>query len=461
MYSDAVPSFETGYAVTPGGIERDYRVSSLAMNWDFGPATLSTITGYNDLDYRRAVDDDFSAPEYHYRTTQLTQEEWSQEIRLTSDADRRLRWMAGLYGYFLDDRTEVNSAFQSIYAFLGGLDSVVDQQTDELAIFGSIGYDITDALTLTFSARYQDEEKKVAAADTELTSMQVSTFEDSNSWTAFLPRLALDWRFSDMQMVYASYTRSQKSGGFNVVTRSGAILPDERTYGPETSDNYELGWKSDLAGGRVMTTMALFYIDWDDQIVRALGQTFATLNTNAGRSTSKGVELEMLARPTDRIDIRFGLAYTNAKYDEYFFGALARLGMDPVLDGLPLQFYSRWTTNIDFGYTQPVVIGDWDWFGRFDWDWRDRQNVVPTADAWVAASSRLNLRTGFGNERWTVTLWGRNILDNNTATTAVFATNPAMEAEFATNQRDGVQIFQALVTSPDPRSWGVTANFQF
>jgi len=462
-FGGQLPDITSGYAVTPGGFERDQVFSSLNVNWDLGAATLTSITGYNEFEHNRSGDDDYQAFEYHFATNDTSVTEISQELRLTSNAEGPLRWMAGIYGYSREATVDIDSRYLGfLFGIFGGLGNVTEQDTDDIAVFGSVGFDITEALAVTVSGRYGKEDKSVLATDTDLQTGVSATFADEGSWSAFLPRLALDWRINDDHMAYFSYSLSEKSGGFNIVTAAGTILPQERTYDPEKSDNFEIGLKSSFADRKVATNIAVYYINWTDQIVRALGATNAVLNVNAGETTSKGIEAELISRPTDRLNIRLGISYNDSQYDEYIFGALAALGGNPDLSGNTLQYTPEWTANVSVAYTQPVGTSDWEWFSRFDFDYLDEQTAVQTASAFVGSSSRLNVNTGFGNDNWRVTLWAYNILENDTASSGVFLPNPAVLPDlFVFGARSGFQVFQALVTGPKLRSYGLTLRYDF
>ncbi len=462
MFTGEVPAHKDGFAYTPGGVERDQVFTSLKIDWDFGPATFTSITGYNDFSNDRSTDTDYSAREYHYTTANNDVNEFNQEFRLTSNSDSRVRWMAGAYAYSLEDDGESNAAYQGfLLGIFGGLHSQVSQETDTWAIFGSLDWDFTDSLTLSLAARYSNEEKSVKAVDTPLPAGTPGVYENKNDWNSFLPRASLDWRFSDDHMAYISYAYSEKAGGFNIVTVTGNVLPEERSYGPESSDNFEVGLKSTFADGRVQTTFAAYYIKWKDQIVRAVGGAGALLNVNAGKTRSKGFEFELMAQLSERWDLRGGLSYNDSKYDDYFFATLAAIGMDPVLDGNTLQYSPDWTGNISLGYTLPISSG-WDWFNRLDANYLDEQTIVQTATAYVGSTSRVNFRTGFSNDNWTFTLWAYNLFEPNTASIGVFTGNPSRLPDlFIFGARQGFPAFSPLVTSPDRASYGVTAKYRF
>jgi len=307
MFTGEVPAHKDGFAVTPGGVDREQLFSSLKIEWDFGPAIFTSITGYNDFTHNRSTDDDYSANDYHYTTSDSDVSEVSQEFRFTSNGDGNWRWMAGAYFYSLDDDVESNAAYTGwLLPIFGGLHSNIYQDTDSMAVFGSLDWSINETMNVP------------------------GVYENKDDWDSFLPRVSFDWQFSDDHMAYASWAYAEKAGGFNVVTITGGVLPEERTYDPESSNNYEIGLKSTWADGRVLTTLAAYYIRWEDQIVRAIGGAGAILNTNAGQTTSKGVEFELMAQLSENWDLRAGLSYNDSTYDEYFFAILPAIGMDPV-----------------------------------------------------------------------------------------------------------------------------------
>lgn len=81
--------------MTPGGLERTNSLTSLAIDWDLGPVTISSISGYNDLDVERAVDSDYEARSIRFQRSDIEDEEFSQELRIQSNGDGRVRWLAG------------------------------------------------------------------------------------------------------------------------------------------------------------------------------------------------------------------------------------------------------------------------------------------------------------------------------------------------------------------------------
>jgi len=480
LFAGEVPNEQTGFAVTPGFVDRENFTISLSMEWDVSDGyTITSITGFNDFNNEFATDNDYEARSIRFSSGRTAQEEFSQELRITSPGDQRFRWMLGGYYYDLSLENSLNDLFVDSAATLaislaptplGGLlplgaINTTNETTESFAIFGQLEYDLTDRLGFAFDGRWTTEEKTASAVDTNPITMAQGTFQDTANFDNFVPRFTLDYQASDDLFLYATAAKAIKTGGFNVVTVAGAILDSERTYGPEKSWNYEIGAKTTLADGRVRFNVAGFYTDWSDQIVRALGATFAVLNANAGKTSVKGIEAELFANIADGLDFTGGFAYTDSEYDSYTFGALAGLGLNPVLDGTRLQYVSKYTANASLQYSHPIT-NDFDWTSRFDIAYQSDQSIVQTADAFVGDATTINLRTGIENDRYALFVWVENLTEEDSAVTGVFIPNQATRFDTAASLAImgppvGFQAFNGLITSRNPRIWGVTARLKF
>jgi len=474
-YGGNLPSLTNGFAVTPGHNERDNVTTSFQLNWDLDTVTFTSITGYNNLELDSAVDNDYSAAEIRFEESEIEQDEFSQELRITS-VDQPIRWMTGVYFYDLDKNSKTRDAFVSgatlapvpiggglvlANALAPSLLSGSEESTRNWAVFGSMGFDLSDQLAVTLSGRYAYEKKDVDVIDTNLDTGLVGRFSDSASFNNFTPKVALDYQLTDNAMVYTSVAKAVKSGGFNTVTTTGAVAADERVYDEETSINYEVGVKTSWLDKRLTANLALFYIEWDDQIVRALGDSGAVLNENAGKSSSRGFELELAAKPSKNWDVTAGLSYTDAEYDEYTFGALAALGINPVLDGSPIQYVSEWTANTSVQYIKPVAISGFDWKSRVDAMYQSEQiGVSIDSPPLIPSRTIVNLRSGLDNGKYAVSLWVKNLFDNDETSGGVAIPNTAEAAGFIPGF-NGYQRFQSLTQAPTERTFGVTASMKF
>ncbi len=148
-----------------GIFKRDYPATSLALDWQAGDYQVTAITGYNDLQTRRDQDNDFQAGTFRYLNSRIDLDEISQELRVSSPDDRRLRWMLGGYYYDLDVTTRnrdlrvgLGAAVPAFPPFTNIVSAGLINETNfttgdqNFAIFGELGYDLTGQLRAAFQA---------------------------------------------------------------------------------------------------------------------------------------------------------------------------------------------------------------------------------------------------------------------------------------------------------------------
>lgn len=462
IYLGEVPAQTDGFAVTPGGYDRESMLWSLTGKWEISDRMeLSSITSYSDLDGVLRADIDYSAADLNYQTQQVEQEWFSQEFRLSVSGDS-FDWLAGLY-YSDQEQTDdnlqlvTNEAIEN--ALPGSLRSsqLLNTETSEVsAIFGSVTWRFAPNWSMDLAGRFFREEKNLDPYQSNpytgvvLTPNPDLAIEDE----FFTPSLAVSWDASDNVTFYGSVARGVKSGGFNALAN---VTDAERLYDAEKSWNYELGMKSSWHEDRLTLNAALFHIDWSDQIVRALGELGATLNANAGATTSQGFEIEMMARPVEGLDLSLGYTYTDASFDEYTFPALERsFGLDPVLDGHTLQYVPEHMIMFGSQY-QAHLVGDWDWFARFDASYRSKQYGSTTNLFWVGDQTNANLAFGLDSEHWSAELWVRNLFDEDTPTVSIQQRNLGS----VVLPPAGQGVFRVLSFAPEPQNAGITLRYRY
>ncbi len=475
LFVGKVPGLRSGFAVTPGFKKRQNLLSALEISGEVGAVAVKSITGFNRLERHNAIDDDYSARPIHFDRLDERQREISQELRLSATVGN-IDWSAGGFYYHLnsvrhEDSRYIGPAGPLLLAVLGPFQSLVTdtaERTTSLAAFVSLDWRIAPDLRFSAAGRYTHERKNVAALDTDpIAGISNPPFEARRSFDNFVPRFSLAYHVGEEAMVYASAARAVKTGGFNVVTATGRILPEERFYDPEHAWTYELGTKGTFLDRRLRLDADVFYVDWKNQIVRALGRTFAVLNVNAGKTTSKGVELEFTALPAEGWEVSGGLAYTDAKYDDFDFTTLLLVGFSPAetqLAGTRLQFVSKWTANGALQYRRPIG-SDLEWFARADIAYQSKQNVIQTGDAFIGNATIINLHTGVDWRDFTLHFWVKNLTGERDAETAVALRNPARFFDFAAGLAGlgpiaGLEAFNILTQSRAPRVWGVTLSWR-
>ena len=131
-----------------------------------------------------------------------------------------------------------------------------------------------------------------------------------------IPEEYFDNSVLDTSLIYLTWAKGFKAGGFEM---KGAEMVD---FKPENVVNYEIGWKTDAFENRLRFNMAIYLMDYDDLQVRiaesgkGLADIFLFIS-NAGDATIKGLEMEFMALPMDRLTVQMSMNYTDASYDEF------------------------------------------------------------------------------------------------------------------------------------------------
>jgi outer membrane receptor protein involved in Fe transport len=271
------------------------------------------------LDPQLGLKDRSSGKGYFHKKS----EQYTQEFRLQSAYDGDLNYSVGaIYMDFESDvdnlvlGTSVNQLALALNA--GGAGIYIDPgfppdgtghnyfnskspyQLKASALFGELYYNINDDVKATVGLRYtKDEKEQITNPVLMLTpgrgfpaiDPQEVTFEEITG------RFTVDWKPSDDTLVYASYARGYKGGGFNPGGAGGDTI--RPSFDPEFVDAIEIGTKNVLAEGRLSLNASLFYYDYQDyQIAKVLNQTVANENVDAEVT---GLELEVVFEPIDNL----------------------------------------------------------------------------------------------------------------------------------------------------------------
>jgi iron complex outermembrane receptor protein len=294
-------------------------------------------------------------------------------------------------------------------------------------VFAQGTYRFTDAWALTLGGRYTKEEKEIVFSPPGRCALDFSSctvaLPGKKDWNNFSPKVGVDWRATDAVLTYASWTRGFRSGVFNQRAQRVEFLgPSE----PEVVDSYEIGVKSELADRRVRLNAAVFSMQYDD-IQKILNESFdpdgpgpqpptsGQVVRNAAEATIQGAEVELSWRASDALSIDASLGYTDAKYDEF-------PGTDVNGDGRPdpelakeLKFEKvpEWTGYAGASYEIPLgtddtvtLRGSYSYTSKFYTDQLNRYWLAQDGFGLLDASV-----TFARGERWQVSLWGKNLTD--------------------------------------------------
>ncbi|WP_439532754.1 TonB-dependent receptor [Polymorphobacter sp.] len=368
------PIDPTGRTDYPGARTKNL-IASLRGTFDFGPATLSTWTGYvnskgstiSDVDYFGRAYQQVARPapgglgEFSGTTagngfwqfdidTEIDQ--FSQEVRLSGRDDLPFRWaVGGLYWYekvAQDDRrflsfglgqpasTSLNVALQ------GGRSTQQPFQgrtTKHYSGYAMLEYDLLPTLTVSAEGRYAREtldyvfgqsvgiqggaNLALGPAPFILTGVNATASQTTNYFT---PRGIVTWKPTSDVMIYASAARGIKPGGF---TQVGSADPDLGRYEKEQLSSYEVGGKFSLFDRRLTVNVAAFRLEYSDKQTATLIEVPFSVNpqgalsvtTNAGGARIDGQEIDFRANITPELVFSGGYTHLNARYTDFVFNS--------------------------------------------------------------------------------------------------------------------------------------------
>ena len=311
--------------------------ASLEINAKLGNFKLTAITGYRDTNDSLLEENTGTPPipvapgvalPLFVAARDQSYKQFSQEVRIAGNLTDTIDIVAGAYylhtDYFIKPYPYNGKRAAQAYILNGPVQNfTAGQKLDSIAIFAESIFKLGHNVRLTVGGRYTWETKDFNIDFTvpgKFSAAAKKTFSDPTG------RVILDWKPNPDTMLYASWSRGFRSGGFNGrATSATSIGP----YNPEKVDSYEAGIKSDLLGGKLRINPTAFWVNYNNKqedIIRAAGAGTETIVENAASARIWGLELELQARPTPDLTLRASGGYLNGKYKSFQIPDLANPG---------------------------------------------------------------------------------------------------------------------------------------
>lgn len=373
----------------------DQQTYSLQADLDLGAASITSITAFQKFNLASNLDVDrigSASPVYVGGSTGAAFSQWNlnlgtvdleqftQELRVASSGSNRLNYVAGVF--FADLSLDRGFARRRAICAAGqpsqigqpctptsyqSLVSTARFKNTNYSAFGQVDWEVFDRLKLIGGLRVQHEEISVdgrrtgpVVAGDALFGGTIGGGSDEASDTAVTGRAGVQYEFSRRAQAYASYTRGYKGLGFD--TEITAPFGNQTAVQPEHVNAYEIGFKGSTSDGKLTVALAGFWSDYTDLQIQANRSDPATgtvifAQTNAGSSTTKGVELEATLQPSRAFSVATAVTYARSRADIDGLGCPLQLqGAAPTLTGnFPINScYRRQSVN---AAGQTVVSG--------------------------------------------------------------------------------------------------------
>ena len=389
QYTDSGDFF--GNAGTGPVIDRvEHYGFSGTIEYEIGAVTLKSITSLRHLTVDNGQDLDATPFYVQHSLVTTRQKNASQEIQLFSIDKQGLDWQLGV---FYNSETGNEGSFSNALSYVStSRASVIDVDlvNKSKAAYAQAVYHIAEGLRFTGGLRYTEDLRDVTsrnrrdvsyanapvpptsrnacfvAVGVTSISPNVCSFYASNKFNKLTWLASFDYRPVEQLMLYGSYSRGYRSGGYSIQAASSAPTSVAQRdafftpYQPEVVDNIELGFKSDLLDRRLRINGAFFRQDYKNiqaQIRDNVGGQIVTLIRNAAKAKPWGGELEVTTQITPEWTISGSASYLKAKYDEYI--ALDASGNRLDLSNLPFPA-PKWTWNLGTNYSVPLANGTLD-----------------------------------------------------------------------------------------------------
>lgn len=433
-----------------GLIKNHWDQATVEINQDvgFGDGTITNVAGYRSYSGALGADGDATV------TTQLNfdliteQEQWSNELRYAGRFGA-VSLTTGVY-YFTQDLFYIEKR-----TLAGGATIVQGggaQKQRTWGVFSSADWSLTDQLTLNLGARYSGEYKRVNVARLTATGCDLAartcnyTFDDDEKWSAFTPKIGVQWKPTDRTQLYGFYTRGFRSGGYNLRNTDPDVPPGP--FGQETQDSFELGLKQSFRRGEWLN-VALF-----NNKVKGLQREILTpgplgnsqVIRNTADATIRGFEASAQFVLLPGLLVNGQVGYTHGKYKKILFDITGDGVVDAADLALKLPRLTPWTYSIGMTYDQSLgSVGTLS--SRVNFSHADSASFTDNNRGFLNPTNMLDasMTLALANSPLSFSIYGKNLLNrvtygNDTPLPATFAGPGSSQRSLAKGRIIGGEI---------------------
>jgi iron complex outermembrane receptor protein len=312
-----------------------------------------------------------------------------------------------------------------------------------ISIFGQLGYHLSSKCNITLGGRI-DNEKRTLSQYVDSVKNNINTLISpnvnyNNTYSKFTPKISLSYQVTETQMLFASYAKGYRVGGFNP-----GVAADKIVYNPENSDNFEVGYKSTFLNNKLRFNVALFSLYEKGHQVVTTDDGISYYYLNLGNYKNTGIETELTAILAKGLQSQWNFSYTDGKFTRLqLFDNATNTTKDysgnkiifapPVTSMLALQ-YNYQLQKSKAGISL-FARGEWRYVGKYYFDYYNETSQ----DAY----GLLNARLGVTSNKFDIAVWVRNLTDKRYVTYG--------------NQSPSYPLYMIS----NPRMWGITLTGKF
>ncbi len=430
-------------------MSEDVNLTSLTLEYDLGWGSVHSVSSLDSRDGLHFSDYSSYLNLFPVLGSLINNgDRFTQEFRFSSQFDGPLQLLAGLYfddyenNYFLanhyngdPDKAATANADTGFDKWIGheqdpyfGFYDVINS-VEQKAIFGELSYEITDRLTATIGMRHYEYDQANYAEGTGYSYRSETPVEQQNDqgrYSGETYKANLSWKPAENTLIYAQWAEGFRLGrnlkpkdeeygcdingnGAYETMDGGEIPVINGAMEPDTTENYELGFKGTFADNRISLDISLYHIDWEglpvDIALAKIG--CGSYAAAAGKSVAEGVELESRLFLTDALLLNFSASYNDAKLADSTLGEKG--------DDLPGSADINFSAGLEYGFS----LAGYDAFTRFDYSYvgeygiqLNQKSSYPNAGDY----SQIHLKAGVALDNLSIDLFVNNLTNANDIT---------------------------------------------
>ena len=436
----------------------DTAMPTLSLNYEVGEIKLTSVTGYYDYDYVSQGNADGTAYSQFWSYSNEKNKSFYEEVRVVSSFDgmfnfaagghyernRRTLFVGGANGAMLPDAT--SGKFHTY-------DNEQHNRSSAYSAFGQLIFKFSDALELAGGGRYTKQRNSLRSFTTFVNSNAVgqlpigTVIRGRKSEDNFSPEATVTWHPAHDVMIYGAYKTGYLAGGFsNPGILAATATKDTLSFSAEKVRGFEIGTKASLLNNRLTATLTGFRYKYKGLPLTSLlvlpngSPVFVT--QNAASTLTQGVEFEASYRPARGTTLRTSASYNDAQFERFpiaqcYAGQTVATGCIPAVAATPTT--TAVPAHQDLSGKSVYRSPDWVFTAgimqEFDLTSEFRMTVNADVRRTSGYYSGLNLnpvsfQKGFTtvnagarittvDDRWAISLIGRNLTNRRYATLGV------------------------------------------
>lgn len=435
--------YETG-AFLRQPLTRKVNLGSLEASYDFGFATLTSVTSAYETD-SSAVNDSTAGYQktlgFFYAgyprilvpsTRDYNEKAFIQEVRLVSASDKPFTYSIG--AFYMNQRshltsTDYNMGYNDYLVALGAWNNNTDvgyiydrkMRFIDLAAFAEVTYHVTPAWQVTGGVRVFKQTLDITAINAlpicgfycsqdGVDPLGIASATDQQKKSQALFKFNTSYTFPNAMLAYFTFSQGVRRGGASGIPTTGPFAEDPtfQFYQPDSVDNYEVGLKGRL-GRHFEFSAAGYYVDWKNPQVNVStpnGGFPAGVNGSSARSL--GVDLEARYRMTDQFSVSATYGYNDSKLT----GPIVVGGRSFGGDGARLPGTPHHTASVSANYDKELA-GGLVFNAQANLSYRSgvSTSLTPRANVNLPGFAMVGASVGISKDDWRVSLYGENLGD--------------------------------------------------